>query len=181
MPNPSDRDVFVFAEILAVPVRIDSDTILTVVTRVLHKELNFTGPGSAKTQLSDTGLGDTTLLLKRRFYVNNFPGGGIQLAVLGGVKLPTGDHDQRDPQGNLLPPGLQLGTGSVDVPVGLVFTAFKDRLGFNSAFVHQFNNDSDGFRFGDETKINLALGYRLRDRNRDFYHYRRDTHRRSHP
>ena len=161
VPDPSDQDVFVFAQIFAVPVRINSDTVFTAVTRVLHKQLNFTAPGSSREQLSDTGLGDTTLLVKRRFYVDNFQGGGIQLALLGGVKLPTGDDNQRDNQGNLLPPGLQLGTGSVDVPVGLVFTAFKDRFGFNSSFLYQLNNESDGFRFGDETKVNLAFGYRL--------------------
>ncbi|MDA2934475.1 transporter [Acidobacteria bacterium AH-259-D05] len=161
VPDPSDRDVFVFAEVFAVPVRINSDTVFTAVTRVLHKELNFTAPGSSRQQLSDSGLGDTTLLVKRRFYVNNFQAGGIQLALLGGVKLPTGNDNQRDNRGNLLPPSLQLGSGSVDVPVGLVFTAFKDRIGFNSAFLYQFNNESDGFRFGDETTVNLAFGYRL--------------------
>ncbi len=161
VPDPSDQDVFVFAEVFAIPVRIDSDTVFTAVTRVLHKELNFTAPGSSREQLSDSGLGDTTLLVKRRFYVNNFQAGGIQLALLGGVKLPTGDDNQRDNQGNLLPPSLQLGTGSVDVPLGLVFTAFKDRVGFNSSFLYQFNNESNGFRFGDETKVNLAFGYRL--------------------
>jgi len=161
VPDPSDQDVFVFAQVFAVPVRINSDTVFTAVTRVLHKQLNFTAPGSSREQLSDTGLGDTTLLVKRRFYVDNFLAGGIQLALLGGVKLPTGDDNQRDNQGNLLPPGLQLGTGSVDVPVGLVFTAFKDRIGFNSSFLYQFNNESNGFRFGDETRVNLAFGYRL--------------------
>jgi len=161
VPDPSDRDVFVFAQVFAVPVRINSDTVFTAVTRVLHKELNFTTPASPKGQVSDSGLGDTTLFVKRRFYVNNFQAGGIQLALLGGVKLPTGDDNQRDSQGNLLPRSLQLGTGSVDVPFGLVFLAFKDRIGFNSSFLYQFNNESDGFRFGDETKVNLALGYRL--------------------
>jgi len=161
VPDPSDQDVFVFAQVFAVPVRINSDTVFTAVTRIFHKELNFTTPASPKGQVSDNGLGDTTLFVKRRFYVNNFQAGGIQLALLGGVKVPTGDHNQRDNQGNLLPRSLQLGTGSVDVPVGLVFTAFKDRIGFNSSFRYQFNNESDGFRFGDETKMNLALGYRL--------------------
>ncbi|MCZ6878237.1 MAG: transporter [Acidobacteria bacterium] len=164
VPDPSDQDVFVFAQVLAVPVRINSDTVFTAVTRVLHKQLNFTAPDSSRQQLSDTGLGDTTFLVKRRFYVDNFPGGGIQLAFLGGVKLPTGDDNQRDNQGNLLPAGLQLGTGSVDVPVGLVFTAFKDRIGFNSSFLYQLNNESNGFRFGDEAKVNLAFGYRLSPR-----------------
>ncbi len=161
VPDPSNQDVFVFAQVFAVPVRINSDTVFTAVTRVLHKQLSFTAPGSSRQQLSDTGLGDTTLLVKRRFYVDNFQGGGIQLALVGGVKLPTGDDNQRDNQGNLLPAGLQLGTGSVDVSVGLVFTAFKDRIGFNSSFLYQFNNESNGFQFGDETKVNLAFGYRL--------------------
>jgi len=161
VPDPSNQDVFVFAQVFAVPVRINSDTVFTAVTRVLHKQLSFTAPGSSRQQLSDTGLGDTTLLVKRRFYVDNFQGGGIQLALVGGVKLPTGDDNQRDNQGNLLPAGLQLGTGSVDVSVGLVFTAFKGRIGFNSSFLYQFNNESNGFQFGDETKVNLAFGYRL--------------------
>ncbi len=161
VPDPSNQDVLVFAQVFAVPVRIDSDTVFTAVTRLLHKQLNFTVPGSSRQQLSDSGLGDTTLLVKRRFYIDNFQAGGIQLALLGGVKLPTGDDSQRDNQGNLLPRSLQLGTGSVDVPLGFVFLAFKDRIGFNSSFLYQFNNESDGFRFGDETKVNLAFGYRL--------------------
>ena len=161
VPDPEDRDVFVFVQIFAVPVRLNSETVLTVVTPFLHKELNFALPDSSRRRLSDAGLGDITLLLKRRVYVNNFRGGGVQVSLLGGLKLPTGDHDQRDDQRNLLPPTLQLGTGSVDVPLGFVFTAFKDRIGFNSEFAYQFNTGSDGFRFGDEVKVNLALGYRL--------------------
>ena len=159
--DPLNQDVFVFAQVFAVPVRINSSTVFTAAAPVLHKELNFTLLGTARRESSDDGIGDTTLSLKHRVYVDNFQGGGIQLAVIGGLKLPTGDYDQRDNQGNPLSPSLQLGTGSVDIPVGFVFTAFKDRVGFNSAFLHQFNNESDGFRFGDETKVNLALGYRL--------------------
>jgi len=158
--DPEDRDVFVFAQVFAVPIRIDGDTVLAISAPILHKELSFAASPS-QAALSDSGLGDTTLLLKRRVYQNDYLGGGIQAAILGGVKLPTGDHDQRDAQGNLLPPGLQLGTGSVDVPIGFTFTAFKNRIGFTSDVLYQFNNQSDGFRFGDETRVNLAVGYRL--------------------
>ena len=156
-----DREVFVFAQVLAVPVRLGPGTVLTVAAPILRKETNFTAPGAARTGFAASGLGDVTLTLKQRFYHNDFLGGGLQAALIGGLKLPTGSSHQRDAQGSPLSRGLQPGTGSVDVPLGLVFTAFRDRVGFNADLLYQFNNRSDGFRFGDETKIDLALGYRL--------------------
>lgn len=159
--DPMDRNVLVFAEVFAVPVRIGSDTVVTGSVPILHKELNLTAPGSPRGSLSDRGLGDTTILLKHRFYVNNFQSGGFQAAVIGGVKLPTGDNDERDDQGQLLPPSLQLGTGSVDVPIGVVMTAFRNRIGINADVLYKFNSKSDDFVFGDEMKLNLAVGYRL--------------------
>ena len=162
--DPEDRDVFVFAQVIAAPVRLGPGTVLTVAAPILRKELSFAAPGQPRTRLSDSGLGDVTLTLKQRVYHRDFLGGGVQAAVIGGVKLPTGDSDQQDAQGNLLPRGLQLGTGSVDVPLGVVFTAFKDRVGFNADFLHRFNNESNGFGFGDETRVDFALGYRLSPR-----------------
>ena len=97
--DPQDRDVLVLAQVFAVPVRIDSDTVLTISVPVLHKELSFMAT-SSQTELSDSGLGDTTLLLKHRF-------------------------------------------------------------GFTSDVLHRLNNEADGFRFGDETRVNWAVGYRL--------------------
>ncbi|MFQ5740203.1 MAG: transporter [Acidobacteriota bacterium] len=161
VPDSLDRDVFAFVQVFAVPLRINSETVFTVIAPVVHKELNLTPPGLARRQLSGSDLGDVTLLIKRRFYVNNFLGGGFQAAIIGGLKLPTGSDQGRDSLGNLLPRPLQIGTGSLDVPVGLVFTAFKDRIGFNSEILHKFTTQSKGFEFGDETDLNLALGYRL--------------------
>ncbi len=71
------------------------------------------------------------------------------------------DNNERDDQGQLLPPSLQLGTGSVDVPIGVVMTAFRNRIGINADVLYKFNSKSDGFEFGDEMKLNLAVGYRL--------------------
>ena len=102
-----------------------------------------------------------TVTLKRRFYRNDSLEGGIQAAFIAGVKLPTGAHQDRDSEGNLLPSGLQLGSGSVDVPLGVTFTAFRDRIGFTSDFIYRLNNEADSFRFGDSANIDLALGYRL--------------------
>ena len=161
VPDPEDRELFVFSQVFAVPVRIDGNTVLTVVAPVLRKELGLNRPGGLRDELSNGGMGDMTVTLKRRFYRNDSLEGGIQAAFIAGVKLPTGAHQDRDSEGNLLPSGLQLGSGSVDVPLGVTFTAFRDRIGFTSDFIYRLNNEADSFRFGDSANIDLALGYRL--------------------
>ena len=161
VPDPEDRELFVFSQVFAVPVRIDGNTVLTVVAPVLRKELGLNRPGGSRDELSNGGMGDMTVTLKRRFYRNDSLEGGIQAAFIAGVKLPTGAHQDRDSEGNLLPSGLQLGSGSVDVPLGVTFTAFRDRIGFTSDFIYRLNNEADSFRFGDSANIDLALGYRL--------------------
>lgn len=161
IPDPSHQEAVVFAQVFAVPVRLGPGTVLTVAAPILRKELSIASSGSSRSRLAEGGLGDAALTLKQRVYQNDFLGGGVQAAVIGGVKLPTGDSDRSDAQGVLLPRGLQLGTGSVDFPLGLVFTAFKNRVGFNADFFYRFNNQSDGFDFGNEASFDLALGYRL--------------------
>ena len=159
--DPDDRELFVFSQVFAVPVRIDGNTVLTVAAPMVRKELSLNTPDGSRDKLSNSGIGDMAVTLKRRFYQNDSLEGGIQAAFIAGVKLPTGAHEDRDSEGNLLPSGLQLGSGSVDVPLGVVFTAFRNRIGFTSDFIYRVNNEADGFRFGDSTNIDLALGYRL--------------------
>lgn len=160
LADPFDRDLLVFTQVFAVPVRLNPDTVFTAVVPVLHKQLSLTS-GSSPRAMADGGLGDITLLVKHRFYQDDFTGGGLQAAFLAGVKLPSGDDKKRDENGELLPPALQLGTGSVEVPIGIVFTAWKGRLGLNAQLLHQFSTPSQSVQFGDETHVNLAVGYRL--------------------
>ncbi len=62
-----------------------------------------------------TGLGDTMLLLKYRFYRRDSQRGTTQACVSFAPKLPTGQTDLRDTTGNLLPATLQPGSGSTDL------------------------------------------------------------------
>ena len=64
IPDGADREVSLFAQILAVPVRLGPGTVLTVVTPILRKESNFTASGSLRSTISDAGLGDVTINLK---------------------------------------------------------------------------------------------------------------------
>ncbi len=61
-----------------------------------------------------TGLGDAMLLAKYRFYRRDSERGTTQASVTLGPKIPTGQTDLTDSNGNRLPASLQPGSGSTD-------------------------------------------------------------------
>lgn len=88
----------------------DFTAILPIVTN------HFDSPSTA---VGGTGLGDSTVLVKYRFYRHDSSRGTTQASVTVGPKFPTGRTDLTDNNGTLLPAGLQPGSGSV----GLFFAA----------------------------------------------------------
>jgi hypothetical protein len=62
-----------------------------------------------------TGLGDVMALVKYRFYRRDSPRGTTQASVSFGPKIPTGRTDFKSSGGNLLPAGVQPGSGSTDL------------------------------------------------------------------
>jgi hypothetical protein len=71
---------------------------------------------------SGTGLGDAMLLVKYRFFRRDSPRGTTQASITVGPKLPTGRTDWRAANSNLLPAGLQPGSGSTDLFVAANWT-----------------------------------------------------------
>jgi hypothetical protein len=65
-----------------------------------------------------TGLGDTTLLVKYRFYRRDSSRGTTQVSFTVGPKLPTGRADLTSTDGRRAPAGLQPGSGSTDLFLG---------------------------------------------------------------
>jgi hypothetical protein len=62
-----------------------------------------------------TGLGDTILLVKYRFYRKDSARGTTQASVTIGPKIPTGATHLTDGSGGRLPTSLQPGSGSTDL------------------------------------------------------------------
>jgi hypothetical protein len=83
---------------------LDLSVVVPVVTNHFH---------SAGTMVGGTGLGDTMLLLKYRFYRRDSPRGTTQASVTLGPKLPTGSASLHA-NGSVLPVSLQPGSGSTD-------------------------------------------------------------------
>jgi hypothetical protein len=92
------------------------DYTLIVAVPVITTRWTPSGPGS---DLGGTGLGDVLLLLKHRFIRHDSPRGTTQLSVTIGPKFPTGRTNLRDAAGNRLPVGLQPGSGSTDLFIGI--------------------------------------------------------------
>jgi hypothetical protein len=123
---------------------------------IIYRELKTAG-GALR---SDQGPGDVTLLGKHRFFTHNFKGGTSRVSAIAGLELPTGDDNARDSLG-LLPKGIQLGSGSVDVIAGGTYTLQTLDHQFDMDLRYIFNNEANNFEFGDVFKYNLAYQKRI--------------------
>ena len=75
-----------------------------------------------RTTVGGTGLGDTMVLVKYRFYRRDSERGTTQASVMFGPKVPTGRTHLDDGNGNLLPASLQPGSGSTDLFIAANWT-----------------------------------------------------------
>lgn len=109
----------------------------------------------------DNGLGDVTLLGRyEAWQFNPRVGETMRAQLLGGLKFPTGEDNERDQLGRL-PPPLQLGTGSFDPIVGGVFTWQQLRWQTDFDLICQVNTEANHFRFGNRLRHDAAFEYRL--------------------
>ncbi len=122
----------------------------------IYRELKTAGGASR----SDHGTGDVSFLGKHRFFTHNFKGGTSRVSAIAGLELPTGDDNARDSLG-LLPKGIQLGSGSVDVIAGGTYTLQTLDYEFDMDLRYIFNNEANNFEFGDVFKYNLAYQKRI--------------------
>lgn len=101
------------------------------------------------------GFGDVSLLLKQQVWGRNSLQTQDRLALIGGVKLPTGATGRADRFGRL-PRSLQPGTGSFDFPVGILY-AHDTATGFFADALYTVRTGADGYRVGDLLRYDLAV------------------------
>jgi outer membrane putative beta-barrel porin/alpha-amylase len=87
------------------------DFDLTLIVPVITNHFDITHTSTS----GGTGLGDSLVLVKYRFYRRDSPRGTTQASVTFGPKLPTGRTNLADANGHLLPASLQPGSGSTDL------------------------------------------------------------------
>ncbi|MBI1852117.1 MAG: transporter [Planctomycetes bacterium] len=114
--------------------------------------------GSVESATADpSGLTDLTLTGKYRV-LSGAPG---NLAILAGVKLPTGRDDVRLTNGERLSPTDQPGTGAYDFPLGVAYSRYlTSRITLDASTRYTFRTAHDRFRVGDRLDSGVALAYR---------------------
>lgn len=116
--------------------------------------------GAALPQAWDfDGLGDARLTARRRLGAD-----GVTHGVIGGIKLPTGDKDVRNSDGDLAERSLQPGSGTTDLVLGYYANTMR-ALGTVPVrfFLHTQAqapvNESDGYRPGAQYSVDLGMAY----------------------
>jgi hypothetical protein len=116
-------------------------------------------PDTAESASADPhGLTDTWVSAKWRV----LRGAGGHLALMAGVKLPTGEDDERLSNGEPLEPSSQPGSGSVDYQAGVAYSRFlTPRVTLDASARYTLRTEHGGFEVGDRADLGLALAYRL--------------------
>ena len=112
-----------------------------------------------------TGLTDLLITGKYRL-LKGAPG---NLAIVAGVKIPTGRSDVHLSNGAHLSPTDQPGTGAWDFPIGLGYSRFlTSHLTVDAGVMYTFRTQRNCFKVGDRIDAGVALAYRLTDKIKDF-------------
>jgi Putative MetA-pathway of phenol degradation len=86
------------------------------------------------------------------------------LALLGGIKLPTGRDDERLSNGELLEPSSQPGSGSYDFMGGVAYSRFlTSHLTLDASVSYILRTEAHDYRVGDRFDADLAVAWRLTD------------------
>jgi len=103
------------------------------------------------------GIGDITLFGKYTFYRRDLPFGRDQLALIGGLELPSGSTSTGP--GLKKAPALQLGSGGVDGIVGIAAGTTRSWYSIEGAVRGKINSEAKDFKFGNVLLYDLYLAY----------------------
>lgn len=144
--------------------------------RYNHMDMTFNSAVQSMTGLEGftmktQGVADTMLMGKYRLYADDPLIPRSQVSLLLGLSLPTGSIDERNDdhpvamrRGELAPYGMQLGSGTVDPTIGLLYQASGSPYwwGVNTTYsARLYDNDRD-YRLGNEATLDAYGMYQFR-------------------
>ncbi len=127
--------------------------------------------GESGFTMKSSGIADTMLMTKYRLYADDPLIPRRQSSLLFGLSMPTGSIDEKNGnhplamrQSEQLPYSMQLGSGTFDPTLGILYQASRSPYwwGANaSATWRLYDNDRD-YRLGDEYRLDLYGMYQFR-------------------
>jgi hypothetical protein len=132
-------------------------------------DMSFNGPMTTATgqpgfTMRSSGMGDTMLMTKYRLFADDPLIPTRQASLLVGLSLPTGSIDEKNGDHPLairkveqLPYGMQLGSGTFDPTLGVLFqgSASPWWWGANLAGTWHLYDNARGYRLGDRYGLDL--------------------------
>ena len=107
---------------------------------------------------SVAGVGDMSLLAKYRLS----DGGTAGLALIGGIKVPTGSTHKKSLDGERLETEHQLGTGSWDPILGAAASAQLGAVQLTASALYQFSTEgAQRTQLGDRLQGGIAVSHRF--------------------
>lgn len=158
-PSAQARDLRVLAVPSVLAYGATRDLAFFGVIPYLDKTLDLSTPGG-RVRRGDHGLGDVLALGRYTVYRLDMIGETRRIAPFLGLKFPTGEDDATDRLGRL-PQPLQLGSGSWDPLLGVVFTWQTLPWELDSAFEYAIRTSANDFEFGDAAELDLSFQYRV--------------------
>ncbi len=118
--------------------------------------LNYTYDGQTYPQQDSIGFGDLSLIAKYRFL--NLPDKQLSVAALAGIRMPTGQTNERDNSGLRLAPDEQPGSGSWDPIMGLLVTKHIKKISLDANAIYKLSTPgTNEIIIGDAVNYNFAV------------------------
>ena len=131
---------------------------------VRRDNLREGAPGGVERLGSVAGLGDLSVLAKYRLTDSDHSG----LALIGGLKLPTGSTHNTSPDGERLETEHQPGTGSWDPIIGVSASTKMGAVQLTASGLYQFSTEgAQHTRLGNRFQGGIAFSHRFGQLPRD--------------
>ena len=161
---------------------VTHDLILSVeLPYVRRVSIRTAADGGVVNRGTSAGIGDATLLAKYRVRHGDI----WAVAVLGGIKAPTGSTNLRDRNGERFETEHQVGTGSWDPVGGLAASLSSGRESFDASLMFQLATPgAQDTRLGSRAQAGVALshrfgGMRVEDEHEHDAHHHEDAKQRA--
>ncbi|MCZ6807982.1 MAG: transporter [Deltaproteobacteria bacterium] len=162
-PSPMNRNLNIIAVPTVLVYGAHPRVAVFGILPFLYKRLDVTittPSGEQRVRRSTSGFGDLSTFVRVTALQIDRPRETIRLAPFAGLKMPTGATGIADDLGQL-PPALQLGSGSWDPFLGLIFTWQKLRWEFDVSGSYLVRTQANDFNAGDEARGDASFQYRV--------------------
>jgi len=129
------------------------------------------GTGQAGFTMESSGIADTMLMGKYRLFADDPLLPTHQASLMFGLSLPTGSIDEKNIDHPLtmrrseqLPYGMQLGSGTFDPSIGLLYQASHSPYwwGANAMYTARLYDNKRDYRLGNELRVDLYGMFQFR-------------------